>query len=317
MNPYNQQQYPPPGAAGYPPPGGNYGGAYGAPPPPGYPPAGYAYGAPPPPAGYPGASGAPPGYASYPPAMGIAGVPPGVGASQPQQGYVPGAGNSSYQAKPPGGNSAGFDVEAQQAASYASQFSEQKIRAAFVRKVFFLVAAMLAFTSGVAAIFLFVKPVNEYIAGPKICRTLIDGSESCFRGAAEGTWVFYTSWALTLVALIALMCSTTLRRKHPWNYLAMFGFTFVMSVQVGCICAYWELSVVLQAVAVTGAAVLGLTLAAIFIPWDITKRGNVLAMAGMVVFFIALVTFFVAFFYVNKWWYLAISVVFAVRWKFN
>jgi FtsH-binding integral membrane protein len=97
----------------------------------------------------------------------------------------------------------------------------------------------------------------------------------------------------------------------------MFGFTFVMSVQVGCICAYWELSVVLQAVAVTGAAVLGLTLAAIFIPWDITKRGNVLAMAGMVVFFIALVTFFVAFFYVNKWWYLAISVVFAVRWKFN
>jgi protein lifeguard len=112
--------------------------------------------------------------------------------------------------------------------------------------------------------------------------------------------------------LIALMCSTSLRRKHPWNYVAMFAFTFVMSVQVACICAFWELSVVLQAVAVTAAAVVGLTLAAVFIPWDITKRGNVLAMAGMVVFFIALVTFFVGFFYVNKWWYLAISVVFAL-----
>lgn len=80
----------------------------------------------------------------------------------------------------------------------------------------------------------------------------------------------------------------------------MFWFTFVMSVQVGCICAWWSLSVVLTAVAVTGAAVLGLTLFAIFVPWDITKRGNVLAMIGLVVFFIALVTFFVGFFYVNK-----------------
>ena len=114
--------------------------------------------------------------------------------------------------------------------------------------------------------------------------------------------MFYASWALTLVTLIALMCSQTLRRKHPWNYISMIVFTGVMSVQVGCICAWWSLSVVLTAVAVTAAAVLGLTLAAVFIPWDITKRGNVLAMAGMVVFFIALVTFLVGFFYVNKWW---------------
>jgi hypothetical protein len=200
MNPHNQQQYPPPGAPVYPPPGSNYGGAYGAPPPAGYPPAapagGYAY--PPPPAGYPGA-GAPPGYASYPPAMGIAGVPPGVGAQQ--QGYVPGAASASYAGKPPGGNAGAVDIEAQQAATYAAQFSEKKIRSAFVRKVFCLVGAMLAFTTGVAAIFLFVEPVNEYIAGPKICSTSrIDGTETCYRGAADGQWVFYTSWALTLVS---------------------------------------------------------------------------------------------------------------------
>jgi FtsH-binding integral membrane protein len=242
--------------------------------------------------------------------MGIVGVPPGM-APQPGS-YVPGAAASpSYypNAKPP----SGFDVEAQQAATYAGQFMEKKIRSAFVRKVVFLVAIMLGITTGVSAVFLFVVPVNEYIAGPKICYVdRIDGTETCYRGAADGVWVFYTSWALTLVMLIALGCSTTLRRKHPWNYLAMFTFTFVMSVQVGCICAYWELAVVLQAVAVTGAAVLGLTLAAIFIPWDITTKGNVLAMAGMVVFFIALITFFVAFFYVSTWWYLAISVIFAL-----
>lgn len=63
-----------------------------------------------------------------------------------------------------------------------------------------------------------------------------------------------------------------------------------MSVQVGTICAWWNVQVVLMAVAVTGAAVLGLTLAAVFIPWDITKKGHVIGMASIVVFFIILST---------------------------
>jgi hypothetical protein len=92
----------------------------------------------------------------------------------------------------------------------------------------------------------------------------------------------------------------------------MFVFTAVMSVQVGCICAFWGLKVVLIAVAVTGAAVVGLTLAALFIPWDLTKYGNILAMAAMVIFFMALITFFIAFFYVSTWWYLVLSCVLAL-----
>jgi len=206
----------------------------------------------------------------------------------------------------------GYDAEAAQAASYASSFIEKKIRTAFVRKVFLLVLSELMFTVGIAAIFLFVEPVNEYIAGVKFLCRQSDGTIGTCRESPAGAWVFYVSWGLTLVMLIALMCSTSLRRKHPWNYLAMFAFTTVMSVQVGCIVAWWSLDVVLMAVAVTGAAVLGLTLAAVFLPWDLTKRGNVLAMAGMVVFFMAFMTFIVGFFFVSKWWYLALSCVFAL-----
>lgn len=66
------------------------------------------------------------------------------------------------------------------------------------------------------------------------------------------------------VFLIALMCSTSLRRKHPWNILALIAFTLVESVLVGCICSYWDVGVVLEAFAVTCAAVAGLTLMAIF-----------------------------------------------------
>ena len=285
-----------PSAAGHPPP--TNAGPYYAPPPTGY--------GQPPPYGYPPSPPQQPQQQAYPPPMGLAGMPPGyypaAGPSRPQQ-------QPPQPPKPPAAN---FDVEAQQAASYAAQFAEKTIRAAFVRKVFILVFLQLSFTVGIGAIFLFVVPVNEYIAGQQICTTNFQGVESCYRTTPAGQWVFYTSWALTLVTLIALMCSTTLRRRHPWNLVAMSVFTLVMSVQVGCIVAWWSLSVVLEAVAVTGAAVIGLTLAAIFIPWDLTKRGNILAMAGMVVFFIILMTFIVGFWYQNKWWYLAISAVVAV-----
>lgn len=45
------------------------------------------------------------------------------------------------------------------------------------------------------------------------------------------------------------MCSTTIRRKHPWNLVALFSFTLIFSVLVGCICAYWDVGVVLEAFA--------------------------------------------------------------------
>lgn len=247
---------------------------------------------------------------STPPPMGMAGVPPG--GFRPHNGQYYGTNQAGgYGQKPTNRpNMGGYDVEAAQAAANASAFAEKKVRSAFVRKVFILVFLQLAFTIGVAAIFLFVNPVNEYVAGKKVPCTF-NPEETC-RESPKGAWVFYVSWALTLVMLIVLMCFTSIRRRYPYNYIAMFAFTAVMSVQVGAICAWWSLSIVLQAVAVTGAAVVGLTLAAIFFPWDLTKRGNVLAMVSMVVFFIALITFFVGFFYVNKWWYLAISVIFAL-----
>ena len=239
----------------------------------------------------------------------------GGGNQEHQYAYQPQGSNPS---KPPQAAwSVGFDVEAQA----ASQFADLKIRSAFVRKVFILVFVMLAFTVGVAAVFLFVDPVREYVAGYDVpCasafsesqRTVYQRSDgSCFV-QGDGRWMFYTSWALTFVCLIALSCSEGLRRRVPWNYAALVLFTAVMSVQVGCICAYWNLSVVLIAFAVTGAAVVGITLGAILLPWDMTKRGNALGMVSLVVFFVALATFLVAFFWVSTWWWLALSVVIAL-----
>lgn len=258
------------------------------------------YGYPPPPAGYP-SGGAAPATGYYPSSSGATSY------------YGQGGSVMSGYGKPQ--RPAGFDVEAQNAATAAAAFAETKVRTAFVRKVFVLVFIQLAITIGIACVFMFVKPVKEYVAGVQVpCPTSVQITSPnavCYENG-DGRWVFYTSWALTFVMLIALMCSTTLRRKHPWNYLALFAFTFVMSVQVGCIVAFWDVSVVLIAFAVTGGSVLGLTLGALFIPWDITKKGHVLGMAAFVVLFMALITFLVGFFYVNKWWYLTLSVIIAL-----
>lgn len=272
---------PPPQAAGGPPPYPPS--AYG-PPPYGAPPGGPQF-APPPP-GYPAAGyGQQPGYGQPPP--GYAAYPPPPGQPQPVRPQAP--------KPPPQGNFDGYDQEAAQAAAYAAAFAEGQVRKGFVRKVFLLVFLQLCVTIGVASCFIFVDAVREYV-----------------RPGGDGQWVFIVSWITSLVMMIAIMCSKTLRRKHPWNLLALVVFTLVMSVLVGTICAYWQTSVVLEAFAVTGAAVAGLTLVAVFGKFDITKKGHILAMAGGVTFMVLLVTMLVGFFYVSKWWYLAVSVIVAL-----
>ncbi|KAL4448096.1 hypothetical protein ABPG75_005315 [Micractinium tetrahymenae] len=273
--------------AGYPPPQGfppqNYA-AY--PPPQGYPPQGYQSYAPPP-QGYGYAAPPPPG-APYGAAPYGAMPPPAHLPVRPHQGPAGGA------PKPPPGFDR-YDVEAQQAAAAAGAWADQQIRKQFVRKVFCIVFLQLCVTVGIACVFMFVNPVRNYV-----------------RPGGPGQWVFIVAWVVSLVFLVTLMCSTSLRRKHPWNILALIAFTVVESVLVGCICSYWDVAVVLEAFAVTCAAVAGLTLVAIFGKFDITRKGHVLAMVSGVVFMVLLVTIIVAFFYTSKWWYLAISVVVAL-----
>ncbi|KAL4444889.1 hypothetical protein ABPG77_003939 [Micractinium sp. CCAP 211/92] len=276
----------------------------GYPPPQGYPPQGY-QGFGPPPQGYPPPQGQ--GYQAYgPPPQGYgyaAPPPPGAPYGAAPYGATPyGAAppaphlpaRPQQAPKPPQGFDR-YDLEAQQAAAAAGAWADQQIRKQFVRKVFSIVFLQLCVTVGVACVFIFVDPVRNYV-----------------RPGGPGQWVFIVAWVVSLVFLIALMCSTSLRRKHPWNILALIAFTVVESVLVGCICSYWDVGVVLEAFAVTCAAVGGLTLMAIFGKFDVTRKGHVLAMASGVVFMVLLVTIIVGFFYVNKWWYLAVSVVVAL-----
>lgn len=227
--------------------------------------------------------------AAYPPPQGWppqAAAPPPSYYTPPPQYYVPPPPlhQQPQHPKPPG-----YDAEALAAADQAAGFASAAVRDGFVRKVFALVLLQLVVTVGIACVFMFVKPLKRYVA------------------SSEGNWVFYLAWALSFVMLIALSCSTQLRKRHPWNVVALGAFTLVMSVLVGSICAYWDVQVVLTAFAVTCGIVAALTVLALFMPWDFTRCGRTLAAASLVVFVVLLISLLFGFFYVSCWWYALLS----------
>jgi hypothetical protein len=73
-------------------------------------------------------------------------------------------------------------VEAAQAGAAAAAFMEQKVRAGFIRKVMIIVFLQLCVTVGVAATFMFVQPLRDYV-----------------RPGGPGQWVFIVAWVLSLV----------------------------------------------------------------------------------------------------------------------
>jgi protein lifeguard len=71
---------------------------------------------------------------------------------------------------------------------------------------------------------------------------------------------------LSLLGLIPLYC---LKDRHPWNLVALGGWTAVMSTTIGLACTFYRPAIVIEAVALTGSIVAGLTVYTFYA----TKRG--------------------------------------------
>ena len=102
---------------------------------------------------------------------------------------------------------------------------------------------------------------------------------------AQNQWLVIATWALAFGLLIAMSCSTRLRRKFPINYIFLVLFTLIFSVMVGAITARYDVEAIGIAVAVTTATVVGAFCVAAFTPLDLTKYGGFLvaALFGVIV----------------------------------
>ena len=94
------------------------------------------------------------------------------------------------------------------------------------RKVYSILSCQLLITFGIVAIFTFEDNINEYVH--------------------LNSWVFWVSFAMTLIVMIVLICAGDMRRQTPWNYIFLMVFTVFEGILIGCICAYagtWAVSI--------------------------------------------------------------------------
>jgi len=236
------------------------------------------------------------GHGQYPPQQAPQPYPPQPGYQQQQYGQqqwpqggqqwgVPANGQPAAAGPATGGTigSGSYVVNIDPDMAVAQQFATTAVRNGFVRKVFGIVALQLAFTVGIACVFLFNNTLKLYVR--------------------RNNWVFWTAWGLAIAMLLVISCVEKARRSFPTNMILLAAFTAVQGFLVGVLTAFYNIEAVAIAFAVTSAAVVGITIFAINTKIDVTKWGTMLLVA-MIAFIVLLI---IGMFWVNKVLYLVLS----------
>lgn len=129
------------------------------------------------------------------------------------------------------------------------------IRHGFVRKVYGILSVQLIVTFGMCfAISQWLKP--ECLAGTGLC-----------------TGIFWGSWILSIVLLIAIFCCKENAKIFPRNYLLLGAYTLCTGLMLGAISAYYTLESVMVAAGMTTVVVVALTFFACQTKYDFTGMG--------------------------------------------
>lgn len=78
----------------------------------------------------------------------------------------------------------------------------------------------------------------------------------------------------TIVFMCVIACCENARRSSPTNIILLSAFTLCESLVVGFISSVYETKIVLMAIAVTAAIVIGLTMFAFQTKYDVTSWGG-------------------------------------------
>lgn len=146
-------------------------------------------------------------------------------------------------------------------------------RIGFIRKVYMILSSLMLLTTGVVA----------YIYNSPEVSTYLDRSPG----------IMILTMAVMVSIMYALGCYKEVARSVPINYILLFVFAAAQSMFVGCICARYPRNIVLLAVALTAAVVVGLTIYAFTTTSDFTMCGGVLLVAGLVLLVATIISFFI------------------------
>ncbi|KAM3873364.1 glutamate receptor, ionotropic, N-methyl D-aspartate-associated protein 1b (glutamate binding) [Diretmus argenteus] len=132
----------------------------------------------------------------------------------------------------------------------------KSIRKAFIRKVFLLLTCQLLLTFSFVAVFTFVEE----------CKIFVDNYR----------WTYYVSYGVFLVVFIVISCCGKIRRRHPWNMIALSVLTLSMSYMVGMIASFYDTDIVIIAVGVTAIVCFTVVIFSLQSKYDFTSCSGVL-----------------------------------------
>ncbi|XP_033095809.1 protein lifeguard 4-like [Anneissia japonica] len=115
--------------------------------------------------------------------------------------------------------------------------SHIQVRMGFLRKVYGILSIQLLVTAVTAALFMSSTTIKSYVQ--------------------QSSGFLMLAGILSLVLIIALMVK---RHESPTNMYLLFAFTFVDAYSVGTIVTFYDVDVVIQAVILTSAVTVALTM---------------------------------------------------------
>ncbi|XP_060729616.1 protein lifeguard 1 [Tachysurus vachellii] len=105
-----------------------------------------------------------------------------------------------------------------------STFDDKTVRRAFIRKVFSVVTVQLLVTFSIVCVFTFSKTVRKAVQ--------------------DNIWIYLSSYIIFMVVALALSFSSTLCRKHPWNFISLSVVTLSLSYMVGTVASFHDTTAV-------------------------------------------------------------------------
>ncbi|KAK4492511.1 hypothetical protein RD792_003322 [Penstemon davidsonii] len=132
------------------------------------------------------------------------------------------------------------DIESGREPLYPMMLESPELRWSFIRKIYSIVSIQLILTIAIASVVVTVHPISHFFTST---------------GAGLALYI-----VLIITPLIVLWPLSYYYQKHPVNYFLLGVFTVTIASAVGLTCAFTSGKVILEAVILTAAVVVSLTL---------------------------------------------------------
>ncbi|XP_044215747.1 glutamate receptor, ionotropic, N-methyl D-aspartate-associated protein 1b (glutamate binding) [Thunnus albacares] len=149
----------------------------------------------------------------------------------------------------------------------------KSIRRAFIRKVFLVLTAQLLVTFAFVAVFTFVEEIKAFVL--------------------VNTWTYFVSYGVFIVSVCVISCCGSVRRRHPWNLIALSILTLSMSYMVGMIASYHETETVVMAVGITAVVCFTVVIFSLQTKYDFTSCYGVLFVCLIVLIIFGILCIFI------------------------